>query len=109
MEKDTNELYPVICSLRTESFRATSGNYALQTQIYFLKSICKGSQDFIEEDMSSVGIEQVMSKIVNLYKVPDGRYRLMMIDIKYEFQEGYKTDYIYDCNYELIPYKPDEE
>jgi len=95
----------VVCSLRTEAFKASSGYYGLQKQIYFLKSICKGSEEFVEEDIASCGIEDMMSRIINLWKVPDGRYILEMRDVIYRTCEGHSTEYVEDWNYELFPYK----
>ena len=56
--------------------------------------------DFLTEDCAMGGADLVARKIINLQSVMDGIYRLMIVNVKKDWETGYVDDY----DYELVPY-----
>lgn len=61
-----------------------------------------GPFDLIEEDVSVLGADEVLRRIVNLDSVNDGLYRLSTTNEQTDWETGTLDSY----DYLLVPYKP---
>ncbi len=87
----------LLVRVRTTKFM-TSRGLSLRKDINFLK---RGSRAFniLKDDADHIGADLVIDRIVNLDKVVDGIYEVVMVNKSYEWETGT----IDDWNYELIP------
>ncbi len=60
----------------------------------FLRRQCEGF-NILAEDISAMGVEEVLPRIVNLDKVKDGIYEVVVRDKSYDYETGYVDDYDY--------------
>jgi hypothetical protein len=55
--------------------------------------------DFLSEDTSMVGADEVIPQIVNLDEVEDGLYRVITVNERRDWESGYVDSY----DYRLVP------
>jgi hypothetical protein len=86
----------VYARLRTSYWSDRSGVYK-KMSLVFLRRKCKGV-NVVEEDVNDIGSDEVFPRIINLNDCDDGIYRIIMIDVRRDWESGY----IEDWNYKLI-------
>ena len=64
----------------------------------FLRRQCEGF-NVLAEDVSAIGAEEVLQRLVNLGEVEDGIYEVVVRDKSYDYETGYVDDY----DYRLMP------
>jgi hypothetical protein len=89
-----NEL---IVRLKTESWFDHKGVY-IKKKILFMKRQSKGF-NFLLEDCTQIGSEEVEGRILNLYKCEDGLYKVTICNV----YKDWETGSIEDWEYKLIP------
>jgi len=84
-----------ICVVRlTTSAWSDSRGVHLKKSLNFLKRKCKGF-NLLYEDCSMIGPEEVIPRIINIYSVPDGVYRVVTCNESRDWESGYVDDYDY--------------
>ncbi len=98
--KNTKEP-PSVCVVRltTSQWNDKNGIYEKKS-IRYLQRKCTG-WNCIEEDISMIGADEVMPRIINLYECKDGIYEVIMCNEKKDWETGCIDDY----DYKLIPYE----
>ena len=93
-----------ICMVRvkTSMWSDARGAY-IKKSLMFLRRKCKGF-NVLEEDISAVGAEDVLPRIMNLSECGDGIYRLITCNESRDWETGYIDDY----DYKLLPEPPEE-
>ena len=85
---------------------STERGLAVAKRIDILKRHSKGHlSDLLRDDASSVGADQVISRIVNLNEVKDGVYSVIVVGQHTDWETGH----IEDWDYKLIPYEHPKE
>lgn len=92
----------IVVRVKTSYWRDNKGLH-IRKDINYLKRKCEGF-NFIEEDCSMVGFEEVAPKILNLNEVGDGVYRIIVTNET----KNWETGYVDDWDYKLIEHKEDK-
>ncbi len=103
-----NELNPkeqpiVIVRLKTSYWSDKRGMHQKKS-ITFLQRKCKG-YNFVEEDISNVGAEDVISQIINLNECNDGNYIITTVNEKRDWETGYVEEW----EYKLVEFTEEKE
>lgn len=61
----------------------------------------KTEYDLLHNDCQNVGIQEAIENIVNINKVDDGLYQLIMVNVS----KDYETGHIDDFNFNLVKYE----
>ena len=94
----SDEEKPCVCvSVRTSKYR-TSRGVAYYRELRFLKRRTTGF-NFFEEDIAQIGADEAISQITNLNTVKDGRYKIVMVNMSYDYETGHLDSW----DYELQP------
>ncbi len=91
----------VVVRLSTSAYSDARGLH-FKKSLTFLRRKCKG-YNFLEEDCSNIGMEDVICKVTNLLEVKDGIYEVVTHNEYRDFETGYVEDY----DYYLIEYSED--
>lgn len=89
--KDEKEINRVVVRIRTTAFKTKRGS-AVRKDIYVLKKQCLGF-NFFEEEISQIGMENIVDRIVNLNQCDDGVYEMMICNESRDWETGYVDDY----------------
>lgn len=90
-----------VVRLRTTFWWDNRGGH-MKKSLTTMKRLTNGF-DLLIEDMSMIGAEDVMTRIINLDSCADGLYKLIPVNEKRDWETGYIDDY----DYKLIPYQPE--
>ena len=60
----------------------------------FLRRQCEGF-NVLAEDVSAIGAEEVLQRLVNLGEVEDGIYEVVVCNESHDYETGYVDDYDY--------------
>ncbi len=82
----------------TTTIYKRSRTYHASKNLTSLKKQCKG-YNILDEDVNDGGVEDVLSRIINLYDVKDGIYELVTCNEHTDFETGIIGEY----DYKLIP------
>jgi hypothetical protein len=96
---DEADTPPNICTVRlsTSYWRTKRGAFMRKSLIY-LQRQCSGF-NVLDEDMVNIGADEVVSRIVNLHKMPDGIYHITVCNERRDYESGMVDDY----DYQLTP------
>jgi hypothetical protein len=95
----SNEPRPnLVVRVQTSFYSPRSGTLVRQTTVRVMRRLSRG-HDFLFEDVSMVGADEVMPRIVNLDEVEDGLYRVITINERLNWETGYVDSY----DYRLVP------
>lgn len=72
----------------------------LKKSLQFLRRQC-GEFNILEEDARTIGVEEVLSRIIDLNSTPDGVYKVITCNEHRDYETGYIDDY----GYKLLPVK----
>lgn len=91
-----------VVRLTTSVWHDGKGIY-VKKSLVFLKRVHRreGISDYITEDCSCGGADQVVERITNLNTVEDGVYRVNAINETSDWETGNVEDW----DYELVPFK----
>lgn len=89
-----------VVRLRTTAWEDGRGAH-LKKSVTFLKKQSAG-HNFLQEDISCIGAELALTRIVNLYECQDGVYEVTACNISHDYETGYADDW----DYKLIAIKP---
>ena len=87
-----------VVRLSTTYFKRGSA-CVLSKDLFCLRRKCEG-YNLLEEHVGDVGVEEVLSCIVNLNTAEDGIYELIMINESYDRESGWLDSW----DYELVKY-----
>lgn len=87
-----------VVRIRTSSWSDRQGIH-LKKDIILLKRKSKGF-NILEEDISNIGANEVVSRLINLDECKDGLYIVTTCNEKRDWESGYVDDY----DYRLVPY-----
>ena len=65
-----------------------------EKSLTFLRRQCEGF-NALAEDASAIGVEEVLSRILNLGEVEDGIYEVVVCNESHDYETGYVDDYDY--------------
>jgi len=86
---------PVVCVSITTSAYKTDRGFAYRRELRYLVRKSSGF-NFVEEDISMIGADEVMRHIVNLHSVKDGHYKIITINHKRDWESGMIEEYDYE-------------
>lgn len=82
-----------VVKLITSAWSTKNGLY-LKKSLTFLRRQCSGF-NILEEDLSSIGADDVITNIINLNECDDGVYEVVMCNKSYDIESGYVDCYDY--------------
>ena len=89
-----------IVRLTTAAWGGKDGIH-IKKSLRFLKRQCEGF-NVLAEDISMIGAEKVVPRIINLYDCKDGVYQIVTCNESSDWETPHIID---DYDYELIPLK----
>lgn len=92
-----------VVRVRTHCFEDSKGGIHFQKSLIPLKRKSEGHQ-VLSEDVSMIGVDEVVERIENLLEVKDGIYKVVIVN---EFKD-WETGHIEDYDYKLVPYEPNQ-
>lgn len=99
--QDYNQDEHPLCVVKLVTTFYQKGNgFFWSKEIRPLKRKCKG-YNILTEDVSNIGIKEVLTKIINIEKCDDGIYKLIICNTFRDWETGHINDY----DYKLIPFK----
>jgi hypothetical protein len=75
----------------------------IKKSLTYLRRQCIGF-NVLEEDVSAIGAEDVVSRIINLDKCKDGMYQVVACNERRDWETGYVDDY----DLKLVPFSMEE-
>jgi hypothetical protein len=87
------QLNRCVVRLRTTMWADKNGIH-MRKSLTFLRRKSEGF-NVLEEDVSAVGVEEVVPRILNMDECPDGIYEVVMCNESHDFETGYIDDYDY--------------
>lgn len=99
-EERIDEKHEVFVRLRTSCWGDCDGLH-MKKSLTYLKRKCVGF-NVVEEDVSSIGADEVFSRIVDLGKLTDGVYKVVTCNEHRDWETGTIEDY----DYKLLPVEP---
>lgn len=99
-EKNDDEPSFTVLRLSTSYWRSPRGLH-IRRDLTTLKRLSTGYQ-ILAEDAANIGVDEVITRIVNLDECKDGLYTASLCNEGYDWETGYLDSYDY-C---LTPYKP---
>ena len=99
---ETGHLSPVVVVRVSTSYWSGACGLYLKRSIKFLRRLCKG-HNFLEEDISCLGPDEVACLITNLDQCRDGIYEVQMCNTLTDWETGYVDQW----EYKLVPYNGD--
>ena len=88
-----------------ESYFMRGRSMVAAREVRIMRRLSTRDFHLIEEDIASTSLEDVLSRIVNLPTVEPGLYTVGTVNEQYGFEEGHRTDYLEEWDYELYPYE----
>ena len=88
----------VVVKITTSYWNDKRGGH-VKKDINFLRKKCRFF-NFFDEDMYSIGAEESISRITNIYDVEDGVYELITVNESTDWETGNVEDW----DYKLVPY-----
>lgn len=88
----------VVVRVRTSWYHDNKGMH-MKKSLTLMKRKSQG-HNWVWEDLSNIGAEEVMPRIDNLMEVEDGLYEIEMINASRDYETGYLDDW----DYKLIKY-----
>ena len=90
----------LIVRVRTEFYSPVSGTLVRKTTVRVMRRMSTGF-DWLSEDASVAGANEVMSRIVNLNEAKDGLYIVTTVNETRDWETGNVDNY----DYRLMPFK----
>lgn len=83
-----------IVRLRTSCWKGERGIH-IKKDITHLRKMSGRGMNMFEEDISNIGLEEVVNRITNLYECEDGIYEILICNQSTDWETGYVDDYDY--------------
>jgi hypothetical protein len=90
---EAKEKHEVFVRLTT-SFWSDKNGLHTKKSLRYLRRRCEG-HNFLEEDASNVGSDEVIGRIINLFELKDGVYKVVTCNEKRDWETGLIDDYDY--------------
>ena len=95
---DDDDACHCIVRLKTGFWSSGKGIH-VKKDITYLRRLSGGS-NYVEEDVSNVGAEDVINNIINFWECVDGVYEIITCNVSTDWETGYMDGY----DYKLIPF-----
>jgi len=93
MNQETLDVSRCVVRVTTTTWADKRGLHQKKS-LLFLRRQCEGF-NVLEEDVSVIGAEDVLPRILNLDKCEDGIYKVVTCNISRDYETGYVDDYDY--------------
>jgi len=88
----------------TTSYWSDKSGLHQKKSVIPIKRKCRGYNTLME-DASDIGVEEVVTRILNLDSVDDGVYEVILFNMFRDPESGYVEGY----DYKLVPYKEEQK
>ena len=99
LSKEPEVEHKTVVRITTSDWGNQRGVYSRRSMTYLRRK--SSGHNTIEEDVSNMGGQGIIYRVINFYEVQDGVYEVIVTNIKRDWE----TNAVDDWDYMLVPYK----